>query len=394
MPYTIDMSFHELFDGCLLVSPETDLALATKNLPTCPGVCLFTTNDDKPILLLYSANLRGQVHRRLTEEDADMKTRRTQLRPIVRRVWFRRCYCAFETRLMYYRIAGAAYPDSHEDFFPRLEVWFVHINPEADYPFFVSTKKFRADSGKYWGPFADGKSAAQCVKILQDVFDLCRCPEVLINAPDAAACSYAEMNRCSAVCNGTVSQTQYRKIINQVIDFLNSSPQTALDTMQKQMRKLSDDLRFEQAQRLKEKIERLKTLLSPAYRWVAPLEDFLVLAFQPGPPVRLPGCRARGNQITCFLIGPGWVDQIESFSLADAREGCRVLLDHINLASLQDRSSRYKQPYKGLFAWTTHLLYQTKAQDHGGLYLRFDENFTADDLAQKVTDHFSRIEKT
>ena len=393
MSYTIDMSFQELFDGCLLVSPETDLASAAKNLPTCPGVCLFTTNDDKPILLLYSANLRGQVHRRLTEEDADIKTRRTRLRPIVRRAWFRRCYSAFETRLMYYRIARTAYPDNHEEFFPRLEVWFVHINPEADYPFFASTKQFKADSGKYWGPFADGKSAARCVEILQDVFELCRRPEVLINAPDAAACSYAQMNRCSAVCNGTVSKTQYHKIIDLAVDFLNSSPQTALDTMQKQMRKLSDDLRFEQAQRLKEKIERLKTLLSPAYRWVAPLKDFLVLTFQPGPPVKLPGQRAGQHQINCFLIGPGWVDQIESFPPTDTLEGCRVLLDHINLASLQDRSSRYKQPHKGLFAWTAHLLYQNKTQNRG-LYLRFDENLTADDLAQKVTDHFSRIEKT
>ncbi|MCK4628123.1 MAG: UvrB/UvrC motif-containing protein, partial [Sedimentisphaerales bacterium] len=287
----------------------------------------------------------------------------------------------------------AAYPDSYEEFFPRLEVWFVYINPEVDYPFFATTKQFKADSGKYWGPFADGKSATRCVEILQDVFELCRRSEILINAPNATACSYAQMNRCSAVCNGTVSKTQYHKIIDRAIDFLNSSPQTTLDTMREQMQKLSDDLRFEQAQRLKEKIERLKTLLLPVYRWVAPLKDFLVLAFQPGPPVKLPGRRARQPRISCFLIGPGWVDQIESFPSANAIESCRALLDHINLAYLQDRKRRYKRPHKGLFAWTAHLLYQNKTQDRG-LYLRFDENFTADDLAQKLTTHFTQSTKS
>ena len=64
------METQDYFDGCLLVAAEADLGAVTLNLPPTPGVCLFTTEQDHPILLLYGGNLRAQVRRRLAEEVA------------------------------------------------------------------------------------------------------------------------------------------------------------------------------------------------------------------------------------------------------------------------------------------------------------------------------------
>ncbi|KPK73299.1 MAG: hypothetical protein AMJ79_15170, partial [Phycisphaerae bacterium SM23_30] len=89
------MKDQELFDGCLLIPPEADLASATAEMPTTGGVCLFTTGDNQPVLLLYGGNLRSQVRRRLQDDPGGERMRRVRLRPVVERIWFRRAYSAF-----------------------------------------------------------------------------------------------------------------------------------------------------------------------------------------------------------------------------------------------------------------------------------------------------------
>jgi len=411
------MEARKLFDGCVEIPIQGDMAQITLELPTCNGVCLFSGVEDKAVLLLTGANLRGMVRRRLAE-DGD-KEHHSRIRPVVERVWFRRCFSWFESRLAYFHIAAEVYPDSYEEFFPDLSVWFVHVDPSADYPFFVKTRRFESGTGLYWGPFADARSAGVCVDVLQDIFDLCRCREVLAHAPDATACSYGQMNRCVCVCDGSVSVAQYRENIDRAIDFLNRPFPQGIEALHQKMKELSESLQFEEAQRLKKKVTEAKKLLSPAFRWIGRLEHFLVMAFQPGPPIKLPDSHRWQPSISPFLIGPGWVDQIEPFPLADTVEGCKGLPDHLNLALLQDRFALYGRSQQQLFAWIAHLLnYRRKNTRDRGLYLRLDRslrdqrlgiradknqeidtgmstdvNILTDELAQKVSDHFKWMNK-
>ncbi|MCP4708650.1 MAG: hypothetical protein GY869_08505, partial [Planctomycetes bacterium] len=92
------MKNQELFDGCLVISPQADLNNATGDMPATAGVCLLSNTKNQPILLLFGANLRTLVRSRLQQNDLTEKTRRTPLRPIVERIWFRKTYSVFETQ--------------------------------------------------------------------------------------------------------------------------------------------------------------------------------------------------------------------------------------------------------------------------------------------------------
>jgi len=388
-PYNFAMEFQDFCDGCLLTDPEADLNAITLNLPTTAGVCLFSTEDNQLLLCLPGANLRNLVRRRMAEVQVGEKTRRIELQAIVRRIWFRCCYSPFEMHLSYFHIAQAAFPDSYLDLFPSLDVWFVYIDPNTKFPYFASTRYRNSKSGQYWGPFVSRRLAVNCVEVLQNVFDLCRCPEILEKAPAAAACAYAQMNRCAAVCDGSTPAEDYRLVVEQAKDFLNNGPQAGLELWKQQMQKYSNELQFEKAQQIKDKIREIKKLLTTAYRWMRPLDEFLVLAFQPGPKVKQTGRRAHQVSITTFLIGAGWVDQMESFPLDECAEGCKSLLDHINLALLQDRKSNSAKATQHLFAWAAHLLDQKKSKDPG-LYVPFAESLSAEDLSKLVIEHFCK----
>ncbi len=374
-----------------MIPADCDLEAETLAVPAAPGVCLLTGKGDVPVLLLIGANLRLVVRRRLTEEDESQKSRRTRLRPIVEKIWCRRCYSRFETQLNYFKIARQVYPDSWREFFPRLSVWFVHIDPQADYPVFSKVNDYDPTRGLYWGPFADGRAVDRLLEILTKIFKLCRNDNILKQAPTARACSYAEMNLCETVCNGAVSQEAYRNIVEQAIEFLNLKPAVALERMSEEVKELSGKLEFERAKIVHQRLETCRELLGKAYRWYGPMTEFSVLTFQPGPKIKVQGKRKLQPLAIPMVIGPGWVCQIEPFELSNAQAACDKLLDHLNLTQFQADGSQMSVDRAQILAWTTHLLYNSSKDK--GLFVRSNSIDNAKELSQQVEEHFSRAVK-
>lgn len=380
-----------LFDGCLILPPDADLTTGTQEIPGTAGVCLLTNDQLQPVLLLYGANLRSIVRRRLTVETEESQkeshpiSRRTQLRPIVTRIWFRRTYSPFETQLAYFRIAREVYPETYQEWFGRLEAWFLHLNAAGEYPFWEITGQHTAETVSYWGPFATKKAAAAYLEILQGLFGLCRCPDRISQGNCSQSCAYAQMNRCGAMEQGTFSPEIYRALIGETTQFLHDIPRH-IQTWREQMQQRSSDLQFEKAQRLKDQIAQGEKLLAEQYRWVMPLEEFYVLSFQPGAKMKSTG-RKKEPAISGFLISLGGIDQIEPFGLSQALEAAQGLLDHLHLKQLQIETSASLAPSK-LFAWATQILYKKNRDKH--LFLRAQNDLTAEQIAQRIQQHFSR----
>lgn len=379
-----------LFDITVELPADANLTEATLPVPAGAGVCLFTNQHNQPILLIHGGNLRTIVRNRLAEPDPDEKTRRTRLRPITTRLCIRSTYSAFETQLSYFHLAAALYPQRQQEFFPHLKLHLLSINLTAQYPCLQVTNRFDAENSLYWGPFSTAKSAQEYLQILQEVFDLCRRDDLLTQAPHAHPCPYGQMSRCITACDGTASPQQYRHGITQAIEFLDD-PHHACAGWREKMKDLAAELNFEQAQRLKLRAAQAEKLLTDTYRWVKPLPDFAVLAFQSGPRQKI-GEKPRAEPtISPFVIGPGWVSQIEPFPLSDPLAPCQGLIDHLQLTRFQADNTPTTEKHARIFAWVARLLYGTTRDK--GLYLPVDSLPDARQLAQNIVQHFAQPEK-
>ena len=389
------MRGENLFDGCLMLPPEADLRTGIQEIPGAAGVCLLTNDQLQPVLLLYGANLRSLVRRRLTVEaegdqnESQSVSRRTRLRPIVTRIWFRRTYSPFETQLAYFRIAREVYPETYQEWFGNLDTWFLHLNSGSEYPFWEISSQLRAETVSYWGPFGTKKAAAAYLEILQSMFDLCRCPDRISQGNCSKSCAYAQMNRCGAMEQGEFSPGKYHALIREAAQFLHDIPRQ-IHTWREQMQRLSADLQFEKAQRLKERITQGQKLLTDNYRWVMPLEKFYVLSFQTGAKMKSTG-RKKEPTVSGFLISLWGIDQIESIGLSQAQSAAQALLDHLNLKQLQIATSASRQNVE-LFAWASRILYK-KNRDKN-LFIQVQNDLTADQIAQRIREHFSEPAKT
>ena len=388
----MNMIDQQLFDGSVELSGQTDLAQDMLALPASRGVCLFAGSENQPILLVHGANIRALVRRRLAENQPDQKTRRTKLAPVTARLWFRRAGCAFETELAHFQIARAVYPQTYRDLFPRLALWLITIDPEVDYPVFTVTDRIPPPPKQMacWGPFPTKRSACRYLETLQDMFDLCRCPEIIANAPHGTRCSYAQMNRCAAFCDGSASQQDYHRSIDRAIEMLNC-PTEVITHLAQQMQDCAAARQYEQAQHVKNRIALARKLCAPALAWVTRMDSFCVLAFQPGPPVKLPETGAAEPSVCPFILGPGWIDQIEPFPVSAAEEGCADVIDHVQLTRFGQTTGSPRPSQPELFAWVANRLYRKSSEK--GLYVSAQGVPDTAELARQVTDRFTRIPK-
>lgn len=113
---------------------------------------------------------------------------------------------------------------------------------------------------QYFGPYPNTWAVRQTITHLQKVFRLRTCEDSVFEHR-ARPCLLHQIKRCTAPCVGLISQADYARDRQQAIDFLNGDTQNLLVNLQKQMQKHSDNLEFEQAAEIRNKISALTSVL-------------------------------------------------------------------------------------------------------------------------------------
>src|SRR5439155_16195446 len=118
---------------------------------------------------------------------------------------WRRVDSAFEADVVYLAAARELFPRTYRGMIGFRPAWFVHVNPEHNFPRYVKTIDATTRAGLLLGPLEDKHDAARLIEIIEDSFDLCRYYHVLVEAPNAMACAYTQMGKCPAPCDGSIS---------------------------------------------------------------------------------------------------------------------------------------------------------------------------------------------
>jgi len=296
-----------IFDQCENLDPGGELEVFLRRLPARWVIYLMADEHDRPVQLLCVRNLRASVKRRFGEPEDAGPSRRIDYRQIVRRIYWRRVDSAFEADWLYLQAARELFPQTYQGMVGFRPAWFIHVDPDASFPRYVKTTDL-TKSGDTIGPVEDKHAAGRLIEEVEDLFDLCRYYNVLVDAPDAKACAYKEMGRCPAPCDGSISMEQYRRLIAWSAQVL-VDPAEMVREQQRRMAAAAAELRFELAGKIKAYADRLAHLTKGPWRYVRQLREFSYLGFQHGPKV---------GKVKIFLITPGRMDQI--LSLIDAPE--------------------------------------------------------------------------
>jgi len=288
-----------IFESHLEVTPPlTDELLA--QVPAKRGVLLLTDEHDTPITMITAGGLPQRLSSRLAEPaEYDGPRKTADLRQITRHVWWTLTSSHFETDWRFLDLAPTVWPKRFGEMLTSRKPWFVHITRDADVPQFARTHE-PARGSRAFGPFPSGRSADKFVQILVEAFGLCRQPLRLGHAPHAHSCAYLQMGKCHGACEGKISMDAYRAILDEAIRVASGDQTDTRDAWEAEMRAASKDLAFEEAARVKNRIEKLDGLTATEFEHTAPIETFTYLVLQPGP---------SRNDVRAFLVvGPTITD--------------------------------------------------------------------------------------
>lgn len=127
------------------------------------------------------------------------------------------------------------------------------------YPRVFLTRQRLRDGARYYGPYTNVGAARAVLDLIRELYPIrgCRVPVT----PDSLArgkgrlCLEYHLKRCPGCCTGLISPEDYGQYIENVRQILRGDTGQLLAHLRSEMERLSAELRFEQAQELKEQYQ-------------------------------------------------------------------------------------------------------------------------------------------
>lgn len=134
------------------------------------------------------------------------------------------------------------------------------------FPRVFPTRSKRNDGSKYFGPYTDVKTMRFALKSIRDIFTIRSCSLNLtdenIKSGKFKVCLDYHINKCEGPCVGYVSEQEYNDMIGQVARLLNGKIATLEKELKEKMDELAANMKFEQAAKMRDKIEALRVYTS------------------------------------------------------------------------------------------------------------------------------------
>jgi excinuclease UvrABC nuclease subunit len=227
------------------------------------------------------------------------------------------------------------------------------------------------------GPFRDKVRCAAFVELLEDLFDLCRKHEILVRAPHGQPCVYAEMGKCPAPCDGSLSMSVYGQMIRDSIDFASGRHDPRIAALEVRMQEAAAAQAFERAGQIRNLLQRVRKMLTSGDRIAETPESFRYLCVQRG------GGTAR---VKPFFVDRGVIVAGEPVKRRDVSEHLPAWIE--TLSSLRSgETTDAVQRSEGIWLVSHFLLKGDKAP---GLLLHEEALGQPDGVAALIHQRFAR----
>ncbi|MCB9479712.1 MAG: excinuclease ABC subunit UvrC [Deltaproteobacteria bacterium] len=136
----------------------------------------------------------------------------------------------------------------------------IRLSMRDDFPRLYLVRKIKRDGSIYYGPFSDARSARATFSFLNKFFPLRECTDREF-ASRTRPCINYQIGRSSGPCCGMISKEDYAKIVKQVRLFFEGKGEELVREVEADMERASEDLRFEDAARLRDLVYALRRTL-------------------------------------------------------------------------------------------------------------------------------------
>ena len=138
---------------------------------------------------------------------------------------------------------------------------FIFIGNKERWPQIKKHRGKKNKEGFYFGPFASAGSANWTIKMIQKIFQLRVCDDSVFRNRERPCILY-QIKRCSGPCVNYIKENEYKKTVTDAIEFVSGKSRKIQKNLSKQMEKASEELDFEKATILRDRIKSLNIIQS------------------------------------------------------------------------------------------------------------------------------------
>lgn len=230
-----------------------------KNLPELPGVYIMRDSDGTVIYVGKARVLKNRVksyfqHR----EDRDSKT--AVLVSNVRSLEYIVTHTEEEALILENTLIKRYKPKYNIMLKDDKTYPHIRLTVQEDFPRIEITRRVEKDGAKYFGTFVKMNAVKDSIEVLRRLFPVRTCKRPITPDKKQKPCLYYHIGLCSAPCAGYISKDEYAELVKNAAAFLDGRHDDVLEKLEQEMYKLSEELKFEKAAVVRNRINSINEL--------------------------------------------------------------------------------------------------------------------------------------
>ncbi len=233
------------------INPNIErIALRLKTIPESPGVYQHLDAEGKVLYVGKARNLQRRVSSYFSHYD----DKSAKIKMLVRSVYdIRVTVVATEIdALLLENSLIKRYQPRYNSMLKDDKSYPYLCITDEEYPRLLYTRR-RNIKGQYYGPYPNGRILRELQDIIRQLFQYRTC-DTMGKRP----CMKHQIGLCAAPCAGKQTKEDYRATIENIRRILRGDFNEILDQLKRQMYAAAEQLRFEEAEALKNKIHLLE----------------------------------------------------------------------------------------------------------------------------------------
>ena len=224
-----------------------------KSLPAKPGVYLFRDADGDVLYVGKAKSLRSRV-RSYFQRTTDGRPQIQSLPARVEDVEVIVTGSEVEALHLEQNLVKRHRPPFNVRLRDDKSFPYIAVTVEDEYPRVMFTRERHRPGVWYFGPYANAKKVRETLDVLNRVFRYRPCEGPKPGRHSGIPCLDYHIDRCLAPCVGYVSADDYRRIVDNVIEFLSGDVKPIQRELERQMQEAAAEERFEDAARYRNRL--------------------------------------------------------------------------------------------------------------------------------------------
>lgn len=150
---------------------------------------------------------------------------------------------------------------------------YLRIDLKEPFPRLGVVRRLAGDGARYFGPYTDARAMRETLKFAAGCFQVRTCSLDLPDANVRRPCLDHQIGRCTAPCVGLVDQEAYAQQVRRLVAFLEGRDRQVLEELRGLMNAHAARLEFEEAGRIRDRIEQLETIVAQGRSLVAAVAE-------------------------------------------------------------------------------------------------------------------------